>query len=299
MPAYAHERYISEAIGSVIAQSFKDWELIIINDGSPDRTADVVHPFLVDRRILYVEQENRGQGSARNRGLSMACGEYIRFLDDDDLLPNDSLEWSVSYLQQHPSVAAVIGGVQYINAIGKPIGAMQSREGRLDLTAVLTGKYPTASPGQTTFRTESLRKTGGFDPHLRNVDDFDLMCRLVKSEHVNSLEKLALYYRWHGENASSDPGAMVGAARVVIDRHISTLTRRKRSSIRRKALALVEANYGMSAAWREVLSYEAILPRFGAILSYIFHCESTLWLSSIWWKSLLRRIKHTKFGNGS
>jgi glycosyltransferase involved in cell wall biosynthesis len=296
MPAYAHARYIEEAIQSVLVQLLSSWELIIINDGSPDNTAEVVAPFLSDPRISYIDQQNQGQAAARNRGLALARGEYARFLDDDDLLPSDALEWSVAYLQEHPSAVAVIGGVQYIDASGMSLGAIQSREGTLDLASVLTGTYPTASPGQTTFRTESLRKIGGFDPHLRNVDDFDLMCRLVKDERVDSVRRLGLYYRWHGGNASSDPRGMVDAARVVIGRHLAALKKCRRSAIRRKALALVEANYGMSAAWMEVTHHANVLSKLRAILGYMVRSEPTLWLSPLWWKSLLRRIKYTRFG---
>jgi len=296
VPAYAHALYIAQAIESVIAQSFKDWELIIINDGSPDNTAEVVTPFLSDPRISYIDQQNQGQAAARNRGLALARGEYARFLDDDDLLPNDALEWSVAYLQEHPSVSAVIGGVQYIDASGMSLESIQSREGTLDLAAVLTGTYPTASPGQTAFRTESLRRIGGFDPHLRNVDDFDLMCRLVKDGRVDSVSRLGLYYRWHGGNASSDPRGMLDAARGVIRVHLASLKKCRRSAVRRKALALVEANYGMSAAWREVTQHSNALPKLRVILGYMVRSEPTLWLSPLWWKSLLRRIKHTRFG---
>jgi glycosyltransferase involved in cell wall biosynthesis len=296
IPAYRHAGYIGEAIQSVLGQSLSSWELIIINDGSPDNTAEVVTPFLSDPRISYFDQLNQGQAAARNRGLALARGEYARFLDDDDLLPNDALEWSVAYLQEHPSVSAVIGAVQYIDASGMSRESIQSREGTLDLSAVLTGKYPTASPGQTTFRTESLRRIGGFDPHLRNVDDFDLMCRLVKDKRVDSVSRLGLYYRWHGGNASSDPGGMVDAARVVISRHLASLKKCRRSAVRRKALALLEANYGMSAAWREVMTCPKARPKFRAILGYMVRSEPTLWLSPLWWKSLLRRIKHTRFG---
>lgn len=296
IPAFRHAHYIPQTIFSVLSQPVPELELIIINDGSPDETAQVIVPFLSDPRVTYLEQDNQGQAAARNRGLALAKGEFIKFLDDDDVLPPDALEWAISLLMSHSDVAGVVGGVQYIDSDGMPIGALQSGHGHLALEDVLTARYPMASPGQAIFRTSAIRGIGGFDTTLRNVDDFDLYCRLVQCGKLIIDDRLSLKYRWHGGNASSDTRGMVDAARGVIGRHLASLKKSRRSAVRRQALALVEANYGMSAAWKEVSNHTNARSKFQAILGYMVRSESTLWLSPLWWKSLLRRIKHTRSG---
>ncbi len=110
MPAYNAQQYIKESIESVINQTYTNWELIIINDGSTDSTADTIKSF-EDKRIILIEQENRGVSAARNRGLEIAKGEYITFLDADDMFPKYAIEERVYYFEYHPSVDVVHGKI--------------------------------------------------------------------------------------------------------------------------------------------------------------------------------------------
>ena len=108
VPAYNAEKYISDTIQSVLDQTFQNWELIIINDGSKDQTAEIVSGF-IDERIKLFEQENGGVSVARNTGLEYAKGQYVTFLDADDILPSHSLEARVDYLESNPDVDLVDG----------------------------------------------------------------------------------------------------------------------------------------------------------------------------------------------
>ena len=96
MPAYNAEKYIAEAIQSVLDQTFQDWELLVIDDGSKDSTAKIVNSFS-DPRIVLIQQENGGVSVARNAGLDLAKGKYITFLDADDAIPNYSIRERVDY----------------------------------------------------------------------------------------------------------------------------------------------------------------------------------------------------------
>ena len=89
IPTYNHVDYVAETLETVFAQTFGDYEVIVVNDGSPDGTAEVLRPSREAGRIRYIEQANAGQAAARNRGLAEARGEFIAFLDDDDLWPPD------------------------------------------------------------------------------------------------------------------------------------------------------------------------------------------------------------------
>src|SRR5690606_32958391 len=100
IPCYNHRDTVAAAVESALAQTFADREIIVINDGSPDDTADVLAPYR--DRIRYIEQVNAGQAAARNRGIELARGRYIALLDDDDIWPADKLEWQVAALDAEP-----------------------------------------------------------------------------------------------------------------------------------------------------------------------------------------------------
>lgn len=110
MPAYNAEKYIVESIESVINQTYQNWELLIINDGSTDKTVNLISSFN-DKRIQFTEQKNAGVCIARNSGISKAQGKYITFLDADDFLPPCSLEARVNYLESHSNIDLVDGRI--------------------------------------------------------------------------------------------------------------------------------------------------------------------------------------------
>lgn len=110
MPAYNAARFIRESITSVINQTYQNWELLIINDGSTDNTGDIVKSF-GDERIRYYEKKNGGVSTARNLGLKEMKGAFFCFLDSDDELPENSLELRAAYLEEHPEVDLLDGWV--------------------------------------------------------------------------------------------------------------------------------------------------------------------------------------------
>ena len=111
MPAYNAGKYIEESIFSVVNQSLKEWELIIINDGSSDNTEDIIKSF-DDERIVLISQKNAGVSSARNEGLKKVQGKYVTFLDADDTFPKDSLKDRFEYIEKNPEIDLVDGIVQ-------------------------------------------------------------------------------------------------------------------------------------------------------------------------------------------
>lgn len=114
IPSYNYEKYIGETLQSLIAQTYQKWECFVVDDGSKDNTRQVVNEFAErDERIKYVYQENAGQASARNNGLSFATGKYIQFLDADDLLESLKLERQISFLEAHPEIDIVYGETRY------------------------------------------------------------------------------------------------------------------------------------------------------------------------------------------
>ena len=104
IPTYNRAGYLCESIESVLTQTYTDYEIIVVDDGSTDDTEEVLQLWIADGTIHYVWQENRGESAARNHGIELAIGEYIAFLDSDDLFMPTKLEEQVAYLDNHPEV---------------------------------------------------------------------------------------------------------------------------------------------------------------------------------------------------
>lgn len=203
IPTYGHRDLVLETLESVFAQSYEPVEIIVVNDGSPDDTAEVLEPLVRAGRIAYVEQENQGQGAARNRGLAEARGVYVAFLDDDDTWPADKLAWQVALLEQDPEAVCAYG--MHVNVF--PDGTRRRQHSRERPSGSVEDEFRRRnwllSPGQALLRTETVRRIGGFDPDIWGSDDWDLYIRLAREGRFLYRPKEALYYRVHGDNASS------------------------------------------------------------------------------------------------
>src|SRR5215470_11869971 len=117
IPSYNYGQFISQTLSSVQEQSYQNWECLVIDDESTDNTSEVVAKFArADPRIKYLHQKNQKQAAARNNGLRNAGGEYVQFLDADDLIESYKLKQQVAYLEQHTEVDIVYGGVRYFTS---------------------------------------------------------------------------------------------------------------------------------------------------------------------------------------
>jgi glycosyltransferase involved in cell wall biosynthesis len=199
-----------------------DYEVIVVNDGSPDDTTVVLAPLVAANRIQYHEQLNAGQSLARNVGMDRARGEYIALLDDDDLWPPDKLDWQVRFLDDNPSVGMVAGTLQTIDEHGSP-------QWKGDFTPTvdfetLFAANPFLSPGQTLIRAPLLKQLGGMNPTIWGADDWDLWFRIVKVSRIVMLDRLALYYRLHPGNASKQSARMLRASCATLETHLRDVT---------------------------------------------------------------------------
>lgn len=195
-PAYNAEKYIAETIQSVINQTYKNWELIIIDDGSTDNTSKIINSFK-DKRILLSYQKNQGVSVARNLGLSLVQGKYITFLDADDILPPRSLEVRVNYLELHPNIDLVDGKAIVKNVIlTKTIrehnptykGSLFPRLIKLDSRIYLTCYYM--------FRTKTLGKTK-FQENMTHSEDILFFIELSNNQDIQYgfVSELVFIYR--------------------------------------------------------------------------------------------------------
>lgn len=206
IPAYGHADVIGRTLVSALSQELPgDLEVIVINDGATDGTAEVVKPYLPS--ITYVEQANAGQATARNHGLSLARGEFVAMLDDDDLWPAGKLAWQVEALRAEPDAVLVYGEDARIGPDDEPLDnpprpEYQRPHGESTRNGFLTGCY-IGTPGQTLIRRDALRAVGGFDTDIFASDDWDLYMRLADAGPFLYEDRVAIFYRVHPGNTSS------------------------------------------------------------------------------------------------
>jgi glycosyltransferase involved in cell wall biosynthesis len=286
IPAYATTRFIAEALDSVLAQTFDDYEIIVVNDGSPD-TAElerVLHPYR--DKIHYIVQENRGSSGARNTALRAARGSLVAMLDSDDRWHPDYLASQVAVLDRDPSADVV-----YPDAV------------RFDENGLRDERYSQSYPvgGDVTFdrvlarecqiygevlaRRDALIAVGMYDEVLRAGEDYDLWLRVLGAgKRIVYNDRVLAYYRAREDSHTSDERKMSGNIITLIDRLPSKVTltaeqlvvlERQRTSVLTKldlldareafdagrdrdAIAAVRAAYRRGGGWRLGLAILAL-----------------------------------------
>ena len=201
MPAYNNAPFVREAVESVLQQSYPRCELIVVDDGSTDGTREVIQPLL--SQLRYVAQEHLGSSAARNAGLAWASGEFVAFLDADDLLPRRAIERRMAHFARSPSAAVVCTGWRVVDTEGRPVANVRPWQdgARLDLLSLLLHKQ--VNNGTITVRRECLDQVGGFDESLKLAQDTDLVFRIAAAGYkLVWLREIGVLYRRRGDSAS-------------------------------------------------------------------------------------------------
>ncbi|MDY6798542.1 MAG: glycosyltransferase [Pseudomonadota bacterium] len=202
-PTYNRAGFLLQAIESVLQQTFGDFELIVVDDGSTDDTPQLMDRYLQDTRVRYFKQSNQGQSVARNRGIKEAQGEYICFLDSDNAWHEDKLEKSLEAFRQNPGFHVVYGDYMVIDAEGNELGVNQMRRYTGRVTAHLL-KDNFVSMNTTMTRRNCFREMGGFDEKDRLAEDYGLWLRFSTRYRFYYLDQILGYYRVMNGQISSD-----------------------------------------------------------------------------------------------
>lgn len=185
------ERFLRESLDSLYAQEYDSVDVVFIDDGSTDGSAEIAKSY---EGLRYIHQENAGLAAARNTGLAHARGEFLAYLDDDDILLPQKLRIQVEHLVEHPEIGCVLGRQEIMLEPGIEAPDWLTRDtiyGDLDGIPLVSAM----------IRTEALRRVGGFDASYRFAEDRDLFVRL--REHgieIAVLPDIVLRRRFHGEN---------------------------------------------------------------------------------------------------
>ncbi len=215
---YNHARFLGEAIESVLAQTVKPAEIIVVDDGSTDDPASVVHKF---HTVRLIRQKNQGLGAARNTGLEAARGKFIVFLDADDRLRPAALATNLALFKEQPECALVYGAYRLIGESGSVKSTIPLRAAGDDAFAGFLNGNLIGMHATVLYRRDILQDAGGFDPKLQACEDYDVYLRLSRFHKVACSPEVLADYRRHGSNMSNKIPKMLASALEVLGRQRS------------------------------------------------------------------------------
>ncbi len=207
IPAYNAEKFIAETLWNVFSQHYPDIQVLLVNDGSTDQTEKVISEFLSDPRLKYIVQKNGGCSAAKNAGLLAATGQFIQFLDADDLLSADKIAEQVEWLQYHPNSITICRTKSFQNNILDPLNPeidtefLFSTTGTLDFVLNLygaQGKNGMIQPNAFLISRALAERIGPYNISISPSPDEDgeYFCRaMLASEDIHFSEKGINYYR--------------------------------------------------------------------------------------------------------
>ncbi|MEW4571272.1 glycosyltransferase [Tautonia sp. JC769] len=200
MAAYNAERYVAEAVESILAQTFADFEFLIIDDGSTDQTRAILERYgQADRRIRIISRPNRGIVETRNELLGLGRGEFVAIMDADDVAMPLRLERQVDYLRQHPECLAVGSAVRVIDPDGDPLcvwnedALTHEQIDRIHLEGGSRGAV--INQPAILMRAAAVQALGGFRRRFEPAEDLDLYLRLAEVGRLANLPEPLLCYR--------------------------------------------------------------------------------------------------------
>ena len=216
IPAYNLMAYLPETIANVLEQTYQDFEVVVVDDGSTDNTARWVES-VEDPRVRLVSQPNMGLSAASNTGVINARGEYITFLDADDLWEKSKLAQQVAVLDSHPEIGVVYTWVTYINEAGESTGRVvrATAEGYIWQQTIEVNQIECGSVAM--IRRSCFDRVGLFDTNLRSyAPDWDMWLRLALEYQFKVIPQSLVYYRQRPSSGSRNLAAMERSFNLVL-----------------------------------------------------------------------------------
>jgi glycosyltransferase involved in cell wall biosynthesis len=219
IPTYNYGRFVTQAVESALAQTYRQIEIIVVDDGSSDDTRERLAPY--SERIRYIYQDNQSVAAARNTGIQAARGNLIAFLDADDLWHPHKLELQMRYLADHPSVRLLAVDRLADGAQHWPCLQDLTHPPARPITVEELVLRPHFAPSGVLVRKECFATVGFFDSSLRNAEDYDMWIRIACRFPVVKLNVPLWWYRVHGANKSHVPARQEAAALRILEKNFA------------------------------------------------------------------------------
>jgi glycosyltransferase involved in cell wall biosynthesis len=223
IPTYNYAHYLKETLQSVLVQTYTDWECIVIDDGSKDNTSEIVNEFVKkDNRFLYIHQQNKGVSAARNLGIKTAKGDFIQFLDGDDLLQTDKIKSQIEIFNQQPAVDIVYNDVRFFDdgnskllraslKNNKPDNWLPKFSAKGKTIVEAFSKINFLVMNSPLIKKSVFNKVGYFDEAMKALEDWDFWMRCALDNcffHYNENENAFALVRSHHGSLSTETTLM-------------------------------------------------------------------------------------------
>lgn len=217
IPNYNYGKYLKKTVESVFDQSYKNVEIIVVDDGSSDDSVEILKGF--GNRITVVQQDNQGVSRARNAGVNHSAGEFVAFLDADDLWLPEKLALQIQKFFDDDKIGFVHCSMSYINTDDEIIGEERcGREGWL-ANEVLSLRPAIIGAGSTcVVKRNVFDEIGGFDPRQTTAADWDFGYRVASKYKIGFVDELLVLYRFHGSNMHSNIRAMENDVKIGLEK---------------------------------------------------------------------------------
>ena len=226
IPTYNYGRFIGETISSILAQTYENLEVIVVDDGSKDNTRQIVESF--GEGVRYIYQENAGVSAARNNGIRNSKGEFIAMLDADDIWLPYKLDKQMEFFEKNPSVGVVCCQTECINKDGEVLSRRNRKDhpDRKKLYEDLLFHNRVGGGSVGLIKKECFDKVGLFDerPEFKAVEDWDMWIKLAKIYHIRMLQEVLVQVRAGDYNLSSVGNAdkMLANELAVVNKHLGS-----------------------------------------------------------------------------
>ena len=218
LPTYNCAAFLPHSIGSILAQTYNSYEIIVVDDGSTDNTKEVLNSFI--QRIKYVQlEQNRGLPATRNIGIRSAQGTYIAFIDADDLWIPEKLQTDIEYFDKHPDISMVYSKHINIDEKGCVLdGGPKIRLPSGNIFIQLFSEQNFIIPSSVVVRNNVFQTTGLFDEQLFNCQDWDMWLRIAFYFNVAGINKTLVKYRHNPHSLSKNRSNVLKYQKIVIDK---------------------------------------------------------------------------------
>jgi len=207
MPVFNGENYLADAIQSILSQTYKDFEFIIIDDGSTDDSLNIINCYAhSDARIHVVSRENRGLGTTQQELVQLAQGEYIAQMDQDDISLPNRLELQVEFLESNPKVVVLGGACELIDSFDRYITTLKMPLTNYDIQSHILGGHGAIAHPSAMMRSTHLKLIGGYNTKLNTAMDLDLWLRMGEVGELGNCNDVLLKYRLHDKSVSEKFG---------------------------------------------------------------------------------------------
>lgn len=268
IPTCNRAEYVAQAVESVFAQTFTDFEVIVIDDGSTDGTRERLASFSGSPKFQYFYQPNAGRSRARNQGIAKAQGEFVLFLDSDDLLLPNALKDLLKIAARHPAAEMIIGQTQFVDEQMKQFDSLSpTPEEGMSYPGLINERF-FLLPGAFVVRKAGLERIGAFDPQVEPCEDYDFALRAALGGEVVGKSVPVVQHRMHSSN--TPPTAIFLGGIRVAQKHLRLLdstyalnTIMRRQSKAQWTLKMADNYYGLGkglTALRYYLRALAISP---------------------------------------